>query len=93
MDLTVCSSGMPSSLATSAVGTDSVASRSSPSDSAIATATSAIARRYSRSPGVARSNRLPKKPTASSDSASGAAPDTSAAVIGEPVALSHTAFP
>ena len=60
---------------------------------AVSAARSAIARRYSRSPGVARSKREPKKPTASSDSASGEATRTSSARIGDCGAWSHTALP
>ena len=52
-----------------------------------------MARMYSRSAGVARSKREPKKPTASSASASGAATRTSAAVIGERGAWSQVALP
>ena len=52
-----------------------------------------MARRYSRSAGVARSKREPKKPTASSASASGAATATSSAVIGERGATSHATLP
>ena len=47
------------------------------------TASWAMLRRYSRSAGVARSYRDPKKPTPNSLSASGAATRTSSAVIGE----------
>jgi hypothetical protein len=48
---------------------------------------------YSRSAGVARSKREPKKPTPSSASASGAATRTSSAVIGERGAESQVALP
>src|SRR5215207_3226687 len=53
----------------------------------------AIARMYSRSAGVARSYREPKKPTASSDSASGAAIFTSSGVIGLAGAASQVTLP
>ena len=52
-----------------------------------------MARRYSRSAGVARSKRDPKKPTASSDSASGTATRMSSAVTGELGATSQTTLP
>ena len=74
-----------SARATSAVGT------ASPSVSTVDS--EAIARMYSRSAGVARSYRDPKKPTASSASASGAATRTSAAVIGVRGAWSQVALP
>ncbi|WP_324275025.1 hypothetical protein [Blastococcus brunescens] len=54
---------------------------------------SAIACMYSRSAGVARSYREPKKPTASSASATGAAMATSAAVMGEEAATSQVTLP
>src|ERR671931_1526255 len=71
----------PSVLATAEVDTVSSSSRL------------AIVRMYSRSAGVARSYREPKKPTASSPSASGAATVTSAGPIGEVGAWSQVAFP
>src|SRR5215207_3859963 len=74
----------PSDTATSAVFTGAAPS---PSPSA------AIARMYSRSAGVARSYRDPKNPTASSDSASGAATFTSSAVTGLVGATSQVTLP
>src|SRR4051795_13010054 len=54
---------------------------------------SAIACMYSRSAGVARSYREPKKPTASSASATGAAIATSPAVMGDDAATSQVTLP
>ena len=48
---------------------------------------------YSRSAGVARSYLLPKKPTASSPAATGAATLTSAAVTGLAAATSQVTLP
>ena len=48
---------------------------------------------YSRSAGVARSYRLPKKPTASSPAASGAGDPTSPAVTGLVAATSQVTLP
>jgi hypothetical protein len=70
----------PSSSATTDVGTGS-----SP--------VAAIARMYCRSDNVARSYLLPKNPTASSPSASGAAMLTSAAVTGLAAATSQVTLP
>ncbi len=50
-------------------------------------------RMYLRSAGVARSYRLPKKPTASSPSACGLATATSCAVTGLAVATSQVTLP
>ena len=52
-----------------------------------------MARMYSRSAGVARSYRLPKKPTASSPAATGPATLTSCAVTGLAAATSQVTLP